>query len=404
MKNLLPRFVYALLAILVLSAVILTLGQRESQTNASATSYNPSGFHALQELLQRNGIPTEVTRFQQPKLQPTDLVVAPYLEGIRDLFDMNSLETIEKALQAHVKRGGRVLVIPLDRDFRESSNKAIAETTEIVNQVTQQHLKVHHAPILSDNSYTEDGEFRTGFMTPEESGPTFTAWSIAGNLDTPFVSFVKSGEGTLANVSSGLFATNRFIDRADDAEFAVRLIQGMLPKGGRVVFAEASMGHGIEPSLVSTLGPWATGIWMQLIVFFLVIVFTLGIRFGLPGVTLRGQRGQREMIDAISYIYRRARSPEVALDAAYASADARIRRAFKLPSGLSPAERDASIPSELALMLRFLHEARQPRVVTNNKGVQRLVYDITPEKARELIVRVESQLAEHLPSSRNRIS
>ena len=62
MKNVLPRFAFALLAVLVIAAVLLTLGQRESQAHPSAGSYNPSGLHAFYTLLQQNGVPVVTER------------------------------------------------------------------------------------------------------------------------------------------------------------------------------------------------------------------------------------------------------------------------------------------------------------------------------------------------------
>ena len=52
MKGLLPKFSFGLLAVLVLATILLTVGRRETYAQPSVTSYNPSGLHALQEVLQ----------------------------------------------------------------------------------------------------------------------------------------------------------------------------------------------------------------------------------------------------------------------------------------------------------------------------------------------------------------
>jgi len=402
MKSVIPRFAYALLAILAFAAVLLTIGQRETEINPVASSYNPSGLHAFQELLEANGIPTEITRLQQPRLQPNDLAIAAYSDTGSYVRGPRPTETIDNSLLAHLKRGGKVLVLPFDPDFRQTSKDALVTPIELVNAGTGDRLQINHSSFEAtslDEGY-EDGPDRGSPLTIKSDTTSFVAWKRSGVSNTPFVTFARTGDGTLARAAEGLFVTNRFIDRNDNAKLALALVQGLLKPGGRVVFTEATLGQGIEPSLVSTLGPWAVGAWMQVVVLFLVFVFTLGIRFGLPDVERRVQRGQRDLIDAVTDIYRRSRSMVVALDAAYAAADVSIRRAYRLPSGVTNAERDAVVPPELARVLKEVDEARKPILTSSGK----LEYSVRPSEARDLVARLDALLAEHLAATKNRIS
>lgn len=392
MKGLLPKFGFALVAILIVSAILISLGQRESKAKPSANSYNPSGLHAFMELLHKNGIRTRVDRLQKPRLDSKDLVIAAYIEAGPSAFGSSPIKDIEQALEGHIAKGGRVLVLPFEEDFRARSFTAVKAATPIRSWSGDETLQVSSAPLT--------------FGTSPQFLPTGYAdyWAWTKKDESPFVVMEQMGDGILARASDGLFATNRFLDRADNAQLALRLVKGLLPEGGRVVFTEASLGDGIVPTLASTLGPWAVGIWMQLTVLFLVVIFTLGIRFGLPAVERRKQAGQREMIDAIADVYVRAKSTAVALDIAYQEADYRIRRGLKLPAHVSIQERDRLIPESLAALLARIDQMRKPQVEVDAKGRQKVYYSLNPNEALSLIQKLDAQLQEFVPKTKNRLS
>lgn len=392
MKGLIPKFAFGLVAILLIAAILISVGQRETKARPSANSYNPSGLHAFVELLNRNGIRTRVDRLQRPKLAKTDLVVAAYTETGPQIFGSNPLKEIEKSLKRHVANGGRVLVLPFEEDFRAQSFEAIRALKPIHSRSGEETLQISTVPLKFGGS--------PQFM-PTGYAP-YWAWSKT--QDYPFVVMEQMGDGILARAEDGLFATNRFFDRGDNAQLALRLVKGLLPEGGQVVFTEASIGEGVAPSLTSTLGPWAVGTTVQLTVLFLVIIFTLGIRFGLPAIERRKQAGQREMIDAISDVYLRAKSTAVALDVAYQEADYRIRRGLKLPAHVSIQERDRLIPESLAALLTRIDQMRKPHIQVDAKGRQRVHYHLSPDEALGLIRKLDAQLHEFVPKTKNRLS
>jgi hypothetical protein len=407
-KSAVPRFATALLAILILAALLLSLGQRETEAHPSASSYNPSGLHALQELLQRNGVPTVVDRLNQPMLKPNDLVIAAYIESGPDIFGRKPLEEIEKSLKSFMQNGGRVLVIPFDPDFRQRSYEAVKATIPVVNPSSNDTLQVNtSAPTfgrLSTSGESVSSSMAT-FLTLDYQDFHYSPWLLrAKNSGEPFAVLMVNGKGILARTTDGLFATNRFLDRADNADLALRMISGLVPEGGRVVFTEASLGKGIENSLVNTLGPWATGGYIQALALFLVVVLTLGTRFGLPEIEKRKQAGQREMIDAIADVYRRAKSTAVALDSAYVEADLRIRRGLKIPANATESQRNELLPPELLRTMNEVGTLRKPHIEVDTKGRQRVTYLANPDEAIKLIRRLEQQLENFVPKAKNQIS
>ncbi|MCC7229922.1 MAG: hypothetical protein IT203_05975 [Fimbriimonadaceae bacterium] len=408
MKTKLIRIAFALLSVLILAAILLTLGQREREARPSATSYNPSGLHALRQLLTERGIETRVDRYEQPRLAKNELVIAAYVESGPDLFGRKPLKAIEEALNGHLKKGGRVLVLPFDPDFQARSVEAVKATTGVIQPSTKRELQVNTSPLTFSTLTIDSGRASAGsatFLNLEFEAFAFASWmkDSFGSKD-PFVITTKSRDGILARTADGLFATNRFIDRNNNAEVALSIIEGLVPKGGRVVFTEATLGEGLEPSLVGTLGPWAVGMWMQLILLFLVIVFTLGVRFGLPEQERRRQQGQRELLEAVSDVYRRANSVAVALDTAYEMADRRIRRGMKLPAQVSLEDRDRLLPEPLVTCLRQVDQARIPIVRVDSKGRAHISYSVNQAEAQRMIQKLEDQLNDVVPKTENRIS
>lgn len=408
MKDLLPRIAYSLIAILIIAGILISIGQRETYAKPSANSYNPSGLHAFQELLSRNSIKTRIDRLEQPRLTNKDLVVAAYVDMGPNLFGGNPLEAIEESLEAHIKKGGKVLILPFDQDFRARSFTAVKTTTPIVKTSDGTKLEVSSAPLTFARLSDYDGEVQTDntkLLPYSYEDQTYTSWSKReAKSGEPFVAYASRGKGMIVRTADGLFATNRFIDRADNAALALQIVKGLVPEGGQVVFTEATLGGGISPSLVNILGPWATGMWIQLTVLFVVVLFTLGIRFGLPAAERRTQMGQREMIDAISDVYLRAKSTAVALDVAYEEADRRIRRSLKLPAHMTVQDRDRLLPESLVKYMQHVDAMRKPVIIIDNKGKQRVTYRLDPNEALQLINKLEEALNEFVPRASNRIS
>jgi hypothetical protein len=407
-KGLIPRFALGLLAVLVIAAILISLGQRETYARPSANSYNPSGLHALRELLSENGIASKIDRLEVPRIEPNDLVIAAYVESGPSMFGQDPLDPIEKQLDRHIRRGGRVMVLPFDEDFRARSLTAVKAATPIFSTSSKESLQVNSAPLTFGN-LSEWGEEATSgsatFLPFEFEDDTYSPWfRRSSNSGEPFLTLALRGSGMFARFSDGMFATNRFIDRSDNAQIALRSIQGLLKDGGKVVFAEGTLGGAISPSLVDILGPWAAGIWVQLTVLFLVVIVTLGVRFGLPSQERRKQVGQREMVDAISDVYRRARSTSTAMDAVYNLADHRIRRGLKLPAHLTNVERDKFLPPSLVRLLQDVDLAKKPLIEVDSKGRQRISHRLSGSEALALAQNLEQELDAFVPKVPNRIS
>jgi hypothetical protein len=162
----------------------------------------------------------------------------------------------------------------------------------------------------------------------------------------------RMGRGLAVGSSAGLLATNRFIAEGDNAEALMRAVKVLAPTAGPVIFTEATYVGGIQPGLTAMIGPWAEAAWFQILFLGALVVYTLGLRFGYPEVVRRRERGQRELLDAISDTYRRSRRTDDALEAAHAACDRRLRGHLKIPADASDDVLRRTLPGELYELLK----------------------------------------------------
>lgn len=339
---------FVLLGLLVVSAVSLTLGRNETRTFPSASSYGPSGAKAFSELLRQQGYRVDISMHPTPYLSQGDVLVA-FVKPLPDNPDSDTSEQTEERtarqfLDAYAAKGGHVVELWCTKDFQGSSEEAIGNVSDVRNAVAGQTLKLNLQSATRE--YAADGDL------PLATGP---AGETIASLD-------MRGKGQVLNVSNGISATNRFIARNDNAAELVRLVSAVAPEHAHLVFYEASFGNSSDPGILETLGPWAIAGWWQAIFLFLVIVYSLGKPFGYPDEQRMVQTGARDLVDAVSSVYRRSRATHVAMTALLADADAEIRRKLKLPLEAARSERDRLLPESLSRALLMAEAAKDQRI------------------------------------------
>jgi hypothetical protein len=349
-----PVVVYVLLGLLALGALSITLNNREGQAFPSASSVKPSGTRALFELLRAQGYKVETTQLPRPKLEPGDTLVAFSIEprGIFDdqastrLMDRESRNELYSALRS----GTNAVVFFLSPDFREASKAALEDTKDVQWAETSKHFKV-----TAPSDEAPELEAALPRITKKYS-------VLAKGADDVLAEVSTATSGKLMYVRNGIFVTNRFLDKQDNAAAAVALVRGVAPAGGRVLFYERSFGNGSEPGLLETLGPWALAGWYQAIFLFIVVCYTLGKPFGLPEEARFRQSGSRELVEAVAQTYQRAQATDIALQSVYDQADRDLRHRLKLPKDATRAERDRLLPQPLVSALADVYVSLNERI------------------------------------------
>ena len=344
-----PVTVWVLLGILGIAAASLTLGRNDTKTFPSASSTSPSGTKAFADLLTSFGYSVAITQATKPQVGRDDILV-----GFAPNGEFKNSE-VRKFIDDHVNPGGRAIVFSVPSEFPkalelstpenatpEGNSAPVVNVTNVgseTRKVDSQYSGLAYTPV-SKQSFT---------IAQEEGG------AAVGSLE-------HVGRGEILSVSDGILATNRFIDRNENAAELMSLVQSVAPPHSSLVFYEASFGHSSERGILERIGTWALAAWWQLIFLFVVIVYTLGKPFGYPDEERPRQAGARELVDAVAQTYRRAHATHVALRSMLKEADSEIRKKLKLPLDSSRAERDALIPPSLAKTLANAEVASSDRI------------------------------------------
>ena len=334
---------WVLFGLLAISMAMILLGREEFATDPSTNSYGPSGTRAFAELLRSRGYEVEVSLASRPATKPEDLGVGFMVEDRETEFDFSApghQSPTQAQFIKHLEGGGRGLLIRMPPNFLTATTSAQVNSREVIPAVGDQSLDARFE-VSEGMALDVWGQDR--FLSADADFAAYT-----DSHDEPVLRFLSYGKGLLGALYDGTGATNRFLDQKQNAAFLLNVVRALKPEGGRIIVFEGLHRDVGAPGLLETIGPWALAAWYQVIFLALVVVFTLGKRFGLPEVFRGRQRGGRELLDAYADLLGRSRKPELALRKIVADADREIRNRYGIASDLSPKLRNERIPPDLA--------------------------------------------------------
>lgn len=339
----LPRWVWGLAALLGAAWATLLLAEDGRRTTPTIGSPRPSGAMAFARLLRAAGYQVRAEAHRGEALPPEALAVGFAYEEAAGEGSAGELGFGMRRLERHVRRGGRAIVfwVP-EADFDRVSALFLEGAKSIRNPFRAD------SPRLEITAPDERSGFRAQVLAISGAvpdGPSVFLW--VDEADEPHVEARAVGDGFLLLVRPGLIATNRLIDKRDNAAFLLQLVRDVAPPGREIVFVESLWGEGSSLSLVSAVGPWLDAARWQLVLTFLVVVYSAGRRFGLPELDPPRQRGGRDLVEAFALLMRRSRHPDLALGLLASAADQEIRRSLRLPADADRSERDARLPEGL---------------------------------------------------------
>lgn len=263
-----PRYVFPLLAVLLLAAVLLTPGGETGANATRLTTYGSGPFAArgVYELLARLG--WRVERRQREFRAPLDgaaiyAVLAPPME-----LSATEVSTLLDA----VRRGARAIVIPSagspladSLGVRQSGSGVSDYSVAAASPRPAASRGGTDATRAVQAAATRVGSFDR-FLRPvprseDDTAPAFPAaarplvhvWS----RDTvqPAIMALPVGRGQVLAVADPGFLRNDAVRDGDAAVLAVRLVEWLDPDHrGRVVFDEYHQGFGEHDALLSTIG------------------------------------------------------------------------------------------------------------------------------------------------------
>lgn len=357
-----PLVGWVLVGLLLVGAGFLTLTRDESRSAPSGSSFAPSGSKAFADLLRVNGYRVEVVRASEPDL-PKDATAIMFIGGATDTF---SIFTMSRSQQlrtiSHVLSSHNAVVLHLSNDFQEDSQAALSTRLDA--------LTAWGKPVVLHSASNSALPVDIGdYPAPEDQVP------LARAQNEPIAALSINKGHYLANIRDGIMATNRFIERDDDASFLLAVVSRVASPGSHLVFVDSSYEPGGQPGVIELIGSWAVAAWWQILLLFVVVVYTLGKPFGYPEPDRVEQRGTRELVDGLANIFRRGRANALVLKTIAHDADREIRHNLKLPRDASIQERNARIPQSLATILTEAESG----ITAGSKDVLKLVKRLQAE-------------------------
>lgn len=333
------KLAWILLGLLAIAAALMSLGSTDMSVRPAANSYSPSGSAAFAELLRRAGYQVVISNSISPNLHPGDLALCFFVEGseegaphIRGFRPTEYEKKTAKTVQSFLDGGGGALILNIPSEFQDVQPASVSIDDYLGIKKTT--LYGRSGPDMAPSRFKSYGM--------QEILPVGTR----GTQDS-VATLSKIGKGYALTPYDGLIATNRYIDHDGNAAVLLRSVGLLARPGSRVVFAEGTWGNADEPSLMEMIGPWALGAWRQLLILGAVIIFTLGRRFGIGIAQRSKEQGSRELVDAVAFIYERARSTNLALGVAVDRAETLLRRRLKLNREISGRDLASRLPDSL---------------------------------------------------------
>jgi hypothetical protein len=355
------------LGLLAVASGLFFLGTRERATSPSSTSYLPSGTRAFVDLLRELGYSVALDQSSKPKLRADDLALGFVLEDERFDFGGPPQEPkqspTEKTLLKHVEEGGRAVLLQVPPDFLSASKLAAGGARKVtLTSGPGSTFAVTKGSIYSGRSL---------LLNSTEEGYTLGLGEAGA-----FLRLFPTGKGLVGVVYDATGATNRFLDQEQNAEFYAWLVATLAPNR-RIVVLEALHAAPVDPGLLASIGAWAQGAWWQSVLLFLVIVFTLGKRFGVPDALRTRQRGGRELVNAYADVLARARKPQVALKTIVNDMDREVRRKYSITADMAPKRRNEALPPRLGEALSRAELASEERLT--DVAAVRLIQELENE-------------------------
>lgn len=327
----------AAMAIFLMGLLALSYIAPNAEVTTSAHSYGPSGTHLLIDLLRSRGYNVVIDNALKPRL-PDNVLVLGILTKPSNIWGEAPQTRVRDVVQDWVHEGGKAVLAELGSEFDDYNILAPSPITDVFAKKEYRYFW----DSIQDLEADSDGI------------PVFTA----GRQNV--IMYEKQGLGRALNFGSVMPMTNRYLARGDNAEVIIGAIERFYPSG-TIVVADGLSGQVENPSLLAAIGKWFQFGWWQILLIFVLFIYTQNRRLGLAEAPLPVQKGQRELVDAIGIFWNRGQATEMAMAALVKDADRSIRQALKLSLDTPVGDRDQHLSPTLLRTLAFAERMSQER-------------------------------------------
>lgn len=328
---------WALCALLVASSVLLKLTANPTETRPDADGTGPNEARMFADLLRASKYQVRVDRSNRPVIEPDEIPIAFVPNEDRRtreiLAEPDAIDETLSLIQDHLEKKGKAIILPYDKTFSKDSQESSAA---IGNKTYKIQTPYTQFPSLTGLIPVETAVMWNSSVPSRAPSP---ASFLIGNDES------KKGEILVSSFSNAV--TNRFLAKSENHKLILHEVGLIAKPGSKLVFLESSWGNGEDIGLLATIGPWALAAWRQMLVLFIVMIWTLGKPFGLANVFRRSEDGSLERVDAVSNLLGKAQETRLALQSGYRDADYLVRRKLRISSEATVSDRNRMLPPAL---------------------------------------------------------
>lgn len=372
-----------LVAALLLYSLQLAQRARDPRFAELPLSYSQHrhGMKGFARLLERNGY--TVRSFKRTfEYLPKDadmLVIFPPVAGIGSFSLVGETEDAQ-ALERWLKQGGRLLLFSgdfrLPEVLRGDSINRLPPFLLFADKFFDAQPALA-APWLRGVRTVRMGD--QGVNLSPRSKRWVPLLRTGGTVEAALWYY---GDGVVFECTDWQWLSNEYLREADNGAFILAVVRKLLPEGGVIYFDDAGQGD-LEQERVAR-GFWAiapVGVriaFAHLLLLTVVVMYSVGKRFGLPRPALPRPPAFGEYVEALAGVYERARAAQPALSIIVDDLRRRLCRQRGLPAGATLLQLIQALPAESPLR-HALTEAH--RALQNP--------NLTPEEAIRILQRIE---------------
>jgi len=223
------------------------------------------------------------------------------------------------------------------------------------------------------------------------------------------LTYSRLGQGGVILCCSPWTVSNQGLAQSRNLDLIINALQAFAPQKERVIlFDEYHHGYGERRSLLSLLPPLARLGLLQLVVALMLLLFSVGRRFGAPVTVEEQKRVRGEYLSAMSILLRRAGAVDLAADRLKERFRRDLAAASRLPHNASEqelaraAEASKGVPGERVLRLFSACEQVKTARVPRRKPAEEVVSSAGGRSQERRLLMIAKEIREVMDECRKR--
>ncbi len=356
-----------------LIAYTLTLIERtrnpEIEPKPLSYSRHRIGAKGLARLLEVNGytVRSHKRTFSQLPEDAKMLIIFPLPALFSTREDVWTEEDTE-ALERWVEAGGCLLLMSGDSRIPEAFRGELPNRRLEPFQTTPERFEEAEPlwrPVwLREIRAVRMGETRWGnSLSPREG-----AWvPLLGKAGKVKVAVYPYGKGYVVECTDWAWLTNEHLRTAENGAFILAVVRWLIPKGGVIYFDDAGQGDLILDETMPRRGFWAYAppalriAFLHLTILTVVVMVSLGRRFGLPLPSKPRAPALGDYVEALANLYASSKAAQPALETVVDTYRRKLCRRLGLSAGSTLLQVIQSLPEGTPLRSALIeaHQALQ---------------------------------------------